>query len=225
MTQVSADPLTADVVEQALVFVGLTGMYDPPRPEARNAIKTCRAAGIRVMMITGDHPNTASAIARELGIASDGVAVTGVDLDRMADDELRQRAPDVSVYARVTAPHMLRIVRALKAADAVVAMTGDGVNDAPAIKGADIGIAMRRSGTDVTKQAADMIITDDNVATIVAAELLRSFGARSDHKPVWRVPLRTNLNLVAVVALSVGLQFWVSTATSCSAYCGRRPCP
>jgi Ca2+-transporting ATPase len=121
-------------------------------------------------MITGDHPQTAAAIAREIGIASaEAVAVTGTELDKLSDDDLRQRAPTIAVYARVTAAHKLRIVRAWKANHAVVAMTGDGVNDAPAIKGADIGIAMGRAGTEVTKQAADLIITDDNFATIVAA--------------------------------------------------------
>jgi Ca2+-transporting ATPase len=145
-------------------------MYDPPRPEAKEAVAKCRAAGIRVVMITGDHPHTAMAIARELGIAAEGdQALTGVELDKLSDDELRRRAPKAVVYARVTAAHKLRIVHAWKANDAVVAMTGDGVNDAPAIKGADIGIAMGRSGTEVTKQASDMIITDDNFASIVAA--------------------------------------------------------
>jgi Ca2+-transporting ATPase len=121
-------------------------------------------------MITGDHPHTATAIARELGIVSgDGGAIAGVALDKMSDADLRRAAPKVDVYARVTAEHKLRIIRAWKANDAVVAMTGDGVNDAPAIKGADIGIAMGRSGTEVTKQASDMIITDDNFASIVAA--------------------------------------------------------
>ncbi|WP_340123612.1 HAD-IC family P-type ATPase [Methylobacter svalbardensis] len=330
--------LTADAVEKDLVFVGLTGMYDPPRQEAKDAVAKCRAAGIRVVMITGDHPDTATAIAREIGIASDDdLAVAGVDLDRLSDDDLRQRAPKIAVYARVTAEHKLRIIRAWKANDAVVAMTGDGVNDAPAIKGADIGIAMGKSGTEVTKQAADMIVTDDNFASIVAAveegrgiydnvrktlqyllagntgelllmtfcviiglptpllpihllwinlvtdglpalclatdpidpdvmkrqprrrseritdggflgtmlltgiltagvafavylyglktgteemarteafatlvfaELLRSFGARSETKPVWRIPLLSNLNLLLVVALSFGLQVW-----------------
>jgi len=162
--------LTAHAVECDLVFVGLTGMYDPPRAEAKEAVAKCRAAGIRVVMITGDHPHTAMAIAREIGIASDDdMAIAGVELDKMTDDELRQRAPNIAVYARVTAEHKLRIVRAWKGNLAVVAMTGDGVNDAPAIKGADIGIAMGRTGTEVTKQAADIIVTDDNFASIVAA--------------------------------------------------------
>jgi P-type Ca2+ transporter type 2C len=330
--------LTADAVEHDLVFVGLSGMYDPPRQEAKDAVAKCRTAGIRVVMITGDHPHTATAIAREIGIASaDELAVAGVELDKLSDDELRRRAPKIAVYARVTAEHKLRIIRAWKANDAVVAMTGDGVNDAPAIKGADIGIAMGKSGTEVTKQAADMIITDDNFATIVAAveegrgiyanirktlqyllagntgelllmticvfvglptpllpihllwinlvtdglpalclatdpidpdvmkrhprrrseritnrsflrtmfltgfltagvafavylyvlkkgnpesartyafavlvfaELLRSFGARSETKPVWRISFFTNANLVIVVAISFGLQLW-----------------
>lgn len=330
--------LTADAVEHDLVFAGLSGMYDPPRQEAKEAVAKCRAAGIRVVMITGDHPHTATAIAREIGIASTGDAViAGVELDKLSDDELRQRAPRIAVYARVTAEHKLRIVRAWKANDAVVAMTGDGVNDAPAIKGADIGIAMGKTGTEVTKQAADMIVTDDNFASIVAAveegrgiydnirktlqyllagntgelllmalcvsiglpapllpihllwinlvtdglpalclatdpidpdvmkrhprrrsenitdrfflrtmfltgfltagvafavylyqlkagteqmarthafavlvfaELLRSFGCRSETKPVWRIPLLSNINLSLVVALSFGLQVW-----------------
>ena len=170
MDEAAPDALTADAVEQNLVFVGLSGMYDPPRQEAKDAIAKCRAAGIRVVMITGDHPRTATAIARDLGIASeDEEAVTGVELDKVSDDELRTRSRTAAVYARVTAEHKLRIIRAWKANDAVVAMTGDGVNDAPAIKGADIGIAMGKSGTEVTKQASDMIITDDNFATIVAA--------------------------------------------------------
>jgi P-type Ca2+ transporter type 2C len=145
-------------------------MYDPPRQEAKEAVARCHSAGIRVVMITGDHPHTAAAIARELGISSGGnITVTGADLDAMSEDELNRRAPDVVVYARVTAEHKLRIVRAWKANDAVVAMTGDGVNDAPAIKGADIGIAMGKAGTEVTKQASDMIVADDNFASIVAA--------------------------------------------------------
>jgi len=330
--------LDAAAVENALVFVGLTGMYDPPRQEAKDAVARCRGAGIKVVMITGDHPHTATAIARELGIATAGdLAVTGVELDGFDEAQLRQRAPRIAVYARVSAAHKLRIVGAWKANGAVVAMTGDGVNDAPAIQGADIGIAMGRTGTEVTKQAADMIITDDNFASIVAAveegrgiydnirktlqyllagntgelllmtmcvaaalptpllpihllwinlvtdglpalclatdpidadvmqrpprprnermtdrsfvatmlltglltagaafavylfvlrtgsvemartyafavlvfaELLRSFGARSETRPVWRIPLRTNLTLVAVVFVTFWLQVW-----------------
>ena len=162
--------LSAEAIERDLVFVGLTGMYDPPRAEAKVAVAKCRAAGIRVVMITGDHPHTALAIARELGIATDDdLALSGVELDQLSDAALHSRVPQLAVYARVTAAHKLRIVRAWKAHDAVVAMTGDGVNDAPAIKGADIGIAMGKSGTEVTKQASDMIITDDNFASIVAA--------------------------------------------------------
>jgi P-type Ca2+ transporter type 2C len=170
MDVAAPNALTAHTVEQDLVFVGLAGMYDPPRQEAREAIAKCRAAGIGVVMITGDHPHTAAAIARDLGIAADDeLVMTGVELDKVSDDELRTRSSKISVYARVTAEHKLRIIRAWKANSAVVAMTGDGVNDAPAIKGADIGIAMGISGTEVTKQASDMIITDDNFVTIVAA--------------------------------------------------------
>jgi len=330
--------LTSDTVEKDLVFMGLSGMYDPPRQQAKDAIEKCRAAGIQVVMITGDHPDTATAIAHEIGIASaEDKSITGIELDKLSDDDLRKRVPTITVYARVTAEHKLRIIRAWKSNDAVVAMTGDGVNDAPAIKGADIGIVMGKSGTEVTKQAADMIITDDNFATIVAAveegrgiydnirktlqyllagntgelllmtacviiglptpllpihllwinlvtdglpalclatdpidadvmkrhprrqseritsrgflrtmaftgfltagvafgvyyymlqagstetarsyafavlvfaELLRSFGARSETKPVWRISLFTNINLVIVVAISFGLQVW-----------------
>jgi P-type Ca2+ transporter type 2C len=161
--------LTADAVEQDMVFVGLTGIHDPPRPEARDAITRCRAAGIRVVMITGDHPATASAIAQDLGIGKGSETVTGAQLDAMQDPELHRRIGSIGVFARVTAAHKLRIVRSLRERGDVVAMTGDGVNDAPAIQGADIGIAMGRTGTEVTKQAADLIITDDNFATIVAA--------------------------------------------------------
>ncbi len=337
VTAPSLAGFVAEDVERDLVFVGLSGMHDPPRRESRDAIARCRAAGIQVVMITGDHPETAAAIAKEVGIASVAVAITGAELTALSDDALRARARDVAVYARVTAEHKLRIVRALKANGAIVAMTGDGVNDAPAIKGADIGIAMGKTGTEVTKQAADMIITDDNFATIVAAveegrgiydnirqtlqyllagntgelmlmtiavaaglpspllpihllwinlvtdglpalclagdpidpdvmkrqprgraesmtdsgflrtmlftgaltagvafavylymlktgtlevarsyaftvlvfaELLRSFGARSEIKPVWRISLSTNLTLVVVVVLSFALQVW-----------------
>lgn len=170
LDETSSLELAAEEIERDLVFVGLSGMLDPPRAEAKEAVAKCHAAGIGVVMITGDHHHTAIAIARGLGIAAGSdVALSGVELDKLSDRELRDRAPKIAVYARVTAEHKLRIVRAWKANNAVVAMTGDGVNDAPAIKGADIGIAMGRSGTEVTKQASDMIIVDDNFASIVAA--------------------------------------------------------
>ncbi len=334
----SAGGASAESVERDLVFIGLAGMYDPPRPEAKTALAHCRAAGIRVVMITGDHPETAKAIASEIGITTgDATVIDGVELDTMSDEDLAARASTNAVYARVTAAHKLRIVRALKSGGSIVAMTGDGVNDAPAIKGADIGIAMGRTGAEVTRQAADMILTGDNFATIVDAveegrgiygnirktlqyllagntgelllmtvcsiaglpspllpihllwinlvtdgvpalclatdaidedvmnrpprplterimdsaflrpmlltgcltagvalavylyilraenaetartyafaalvfaELLRAFGARSETKPVWRIPLFTNVNLAAVVAVSIGLQVW-----------------
>jgi P-type Ca2+ transporter type 2C len=156
-------------VEQDLVFAGLIGIIDPPRTEARDAVARARQAGIRPIMITGDHPRTASVIARELGISTDGRTTTGAELEKLSADELSRTAADVSVYARVNPEHKLRIVDALKRSGAVVAMTGDGVNDAPALKKADIGVAMGITGTDVSKEAADMVLADDNFASIVAA--------------------------------------------------------
>lgn len=166
----SEQQLTANFVETDLVFVGLCGMYDPPRPEVKDSINKCHSASIRVVMITGDHPQTAMAIAKDIGIAQNNdLCLTGVEIDKTSDADLQNKITRIAVYARVTAEHKLRIVNAWKSSGAIVAMTGDGVNDAPAIKGADIGIAMGRSGTEVTKQASDMIITDDNFTSIVAA--------------------------------------------------------
>jgi Ca2+-transporting ATPase len=156
-------------VEHDLVFLGLIGMIDPPRAEAKTAVARAIAAGIRPIMITGDHPKTAAVIAEELGILKNGQAVTGAELDTMTEETLQRTVQQVSVYARVNPGHKLRIVEMLQRNGAVVAMTGDGVNDAPALKSADIGVAMGITGTDVSKEAADIVLADDNFATIVAA--------------------------------------------------------
>jgi Ca2+-transporting ATPase len=166
--------LDESALEQSLVLVGLAGMSDPPRPEVKGAIAVCRRAGVKVNMITGDHPATAVAIAGELDLLDPRLPVerqviTGRELDETPDRVLARRSAEIRVYARVSPGHKLRIVKALKARGEVVAMTGDGVNDAPAVREADIGVAMGQTGTEVTKEASDMVLTDDNFASIVAA--------------------------------------------------------
>ena len=152
-----------------MIFLGLVGMIDPPRPEAKTAIETCARAGIKPIMITGDHPITAAAVARELGLLTDGQVLTGAQLDSLSDADFARDVERLRVYARVSPAHKLRVVTALQKNRHFVAMTGDGINDAPALKKADIGVAMGITGTDVTKEAADMTLTDDNFASIVAA--------------------------------------------------------
>jgi P-type Ca2+ transporter type 2C len=160
---------TPDNAELEMLFLGLVGMIDPPRPEAKAAIRVCEEAGIRPVMITGDHPLTAQAVAGELGLLKTGRIVTGAALEAMSDQDLEREVESIEVFARVSPAHKLRIVTALQKKGHIVAMTGDGVNDAPALKKADIGIAMGITGTDVTKEAAAMTLTDDNFASIVAA--------------------------------------------------------
>ncbi len=193
-----------DRKEENLVFLGLIGMIDPPRPEAAKAVATCRKAGITPVMITGDHIATACAVAKNLGILQSGnTAVTGNELDRMSDPELADIIGCCRVFARVSPEHKVRIVKAFRSRGEVVAMTGDGVNDAPALKAADIGCAMGKGGTDVAKNAADMILTDDNFATIVKA-VERGRGIYDNIKKAVHFLLGTNIGeILAIFAASL----------------------
>jgi len=184
---------------QNLTFVGLAGLLDPPRTETREAIALCGQAGIQVKMITGDHKTTASAIAKMLGIT--GSAATGTEIDAMSDEALSETIESIGVFARVAPEHKVRLVVALQRRGHVVAMTGDGVNDAPAVKHAHMGIAMGATGTDVTKEAADMVLTDDNFASIVRA--VREGRTIYDNIGKFvRFQLSTNIGALLTVAIA-----------------------
>ena len=200
---------TSEDLENGLTFLGLVGMIDPPRPEAKEAVALCRRAGIKPVMITGDHVVTASAIARELGILLEGDrAITGAELDAMTDRELDEQVEGISVYARVSPENKIRIVKAWQRKGQVVSMTGDGVNDAPALKAADIGCAMGITGTDVAKGAADMTLTDDNFATIVDA-VQEGRGIYANIKKVVGFLLGTNIG--EVITVFAAMLLWHKT--------------
>jgi Ca2+-transporting ATPase len=184
-------------------FLGLAGMIDPPRPEAKQAVKLCRSASVKTVMITGDHKDTAAAVAKSAGIMHPGdLVLTGAELALMTDAELRSLAPKTSVFARVSPSDKLRIVRAYKSSGKTVAMTGDGVNDAPAVKEADIGVAMGITGTDVTKQAADLVLLDDNFATLVSA-VAEGRGIYGNIRKFVRYLLSCNIGEVLTMFLGI----------------------
>lgn len=198
--------VTSEELENGLTFMGLVGMIDPPRPEAKEAVALCRRAGIKPVMITGDHVVTASAIARELGILTEtDRAMTGAELDALSEEELDAQVENIAVYARVSPENKIRIVKAWQRKEQVVSMTGDGVNDAPALKAADIGCAMGITGTDVAKGAADMTLTDDNFATIVDA-VQEGRGIYANIKKVVGYLLGTNIG--EVITVFVAMLLW-----------------
>ena len=200
---------TSEELECGLTLMGLVGMIDPPRPEAKKAVEVCRRAGIKPVMITGDHVVTAAAIARELGILQPGdKAVTGAELDAMTDAELDNQVEHISVYARVSPENKIRIVKAWQRKGQVVSMTGDGVNDAPALKAADIGCAMGITGTDVAKGAADMTLTDDNFSTIVDA-VREGRGIYANIRKVVGFLLGTNIG--EVITVFTAMVLWHKT--------------
>ncbi len=211
-----------EIIENGLAFVGLMGMIDPPREEAKQANEKCQQAGIKTVMITGDHKLTAVAIAKELGMLKSEMVLTGSELDNMTDEDFEKIVEDVTVYARVSPEHKLRIVKALKKKGHIVAMTGDGVNDAPALKQSDIGVAMGITGTDVTREAADMVLADDNFATIVTAVE----GGRAIYDNIRKFSfflLRSNFDELLVIGafallglelpLTAGMILWINLVT------------
>ncbi|HCU0295984.1 TPA: cation-transporting P-type ATPase [Citrobacter sedlakii] len=222
-TRADAGTLTHDCLSDGLIFLGIAGMMDPPRPEAIDAIGACQQAGIRVKMITGDHPQTAMSIGGMLGIHNSAHAVTGYELEQMDDTALAEAAVTYDIFARTSPEHKLRLVKALQNKGEIVGMTGDGVNDAPALKQADVGIAMGIKGTEVTKEAADMVLTDDNFATIASA-VQEGRRVYDNLKKTILFIMPTNLaqGLLIIVALLAGnlmpltpvLILWMNMATS-----------
>jgi magnesium-transporting ATPase (P-type) len=202
---VGSTTLTHDDLREGLVFLGIAGMMDPPRPEAIDAIHACQNAGIRVKMITGDHPQTAMSIGQMLGITNSSQAMTGYQLEHMDDAELAKAAVEYDIFARTSPQHKLRLVKALQDNGEVVGMTGDGVNDAPALRQADVGIAMGIKGTEVTKEAADMVLTDDNFATI-ASSVKEGRRVYDNLKKTILFIMPTNLaqGLLIIIALLAG---------------------
>ena len=199
-----------DAVEQDYTYVGLVGIIDPARDEVKYAIEEARMAGIRTIMITGDHKITAIAIGKQIGLTDSDEAITGVDLENMSDDVLREKVKSVDVYARVTSEHKLRILKRLKELGKVVAMTGDGVNDAPAVKGAHVGVAMGITGTEVTQEAAEMILIDDNYATIVNA-VEEGRGIFETTKGFFRYMLSTNFDEIFMILVAyIVMKFFVN---------------
>tara|TARA_B100000315_G_scaffold246578_1_gene274031 strand:+ start:885 stop:3611 length:2727 start_codon:yes stop_codon:yes gene_type:complete len=197
-----SDSTPTEEIEQEMVFIGLVGMFDPPRKEAKEAIQVCDRAGIRSVMITGDHMLTATAVAAELDLTKGGLTLTGVEMDKLNQEELEDKVDRVKVYARVSPAHKLRVVEALQQKKHVVAMTGDGVNDAPALKKADIGVAMGITGTDVSKEAAHMVLTDDNFASIVAA-VAEGRGVFSNIQKFLVYLLSCNVGEVTLMAVAI----------------------
>lgn len=203
--------LTIGDLEGNLVFLGLVGIIDPPRPEAIEAIAACKQAGIRVKMITGDHSGTATAIGREMGITENSQAITGAELEAASDEELRRIVPDCDIFARTSPEHKLRLVQALQANNEVVAMTGDGMNDAPALKRADVGIAMGIKGTEATKEAAEIVLADDNFASIErAVEEGRTIYDNLQKAILFILPTNGAQSLVILVAVLLGLDLPLS---------------
>ncbi|VGP28561.1 putative cation-transporting ATPase F [Klebsiella quasipneumoniae subsp. similipneumoniae] len=218
-----ATTLNHEDLQEGLIFLGIAGMMDPPRPEAIDAIHACQTAGIRVKMITGDHPQTAMSIGQMLGITNSSQAMTGYQLEHMDDAALAKAAVEYDIFARTSPEHKLRLVKALQDNGEVVGMTGDGVNDAPALRQADVGIAMGIKGTEVTKEAADMVLTDDNFATIASA-VREGRRVYDNLKKTILFVMPTNLaqGLLIVIALLAGnvlpltpvLILWMNMATS-----------